>query len=45
MTSHDWLVGFSAALWPALARHLWQATIVAGLCLVALPAFRNAAAG
>jgi TonB family protein len=44
MINHDWLAGFSAALWPALADHLWQATIVAGLCLLAIPAFRTAGA-
>jgi TonB family protein len=44
MINHDWLAGFSAALWPALADHLWQATIVAGLCLLALPTFRTAGA-
>jgi beta-lactamase regulating signal transducer with metallopeptidase domain len=44
MINHDWLAGFSAALWPGLADHLWQATIVAGLCLLALPAFRTAGA-
>ena len=44
MMGHDKLAEFSAVLWPALADHLWQATIVAGLCLLALPAFRGAAA-
>jgi TonB family protein len=44
MIGHDKLVEFSAVLWPALADHLWQATIVAGLCLLALPAFRGAGA-
>jgi hypothetical protein len=44
MISHEKLVEFSAVLWPALADHLWQATIVAGLCLLALPAFRGAGA-
>ena len=44
MTSPSWLVEFSAAAWPAIAGHLWQATIVTGLCLLALPAFRNAGA-
>ncbi len=44
MISHDQLAEFSAFLWPALANHLWQATIVAGLCLLALPAFRGAGA-
>jgi hypothetical protein len=44
MISHDKLAEFSAVLWPALADHLWQATIVAGLCLLALPAFSGAAA-
>jgi TonB family protein len=44
MISHEKLVEFSAVLWPALADHLWQATIVVGLCLLALPAFRGAGA-
>jgi beta-lactamase regulating signal transducer with metallopeptidase domain len=44
MISHDNLAEFSAVLWPALAGHLWQATIVAGLCLLVLPAFRGAGA-
>ena len=44
MISHETLAQFSAVLWPALAEHLWQATIVAGLCLLALPAFRGAGA-
>jgi TonB family protein len=44
MINHSWLAEFSIAVWPALAQHLWQATIVAGLCLMALPAFRNAGA-
>src|SRR5512139_4208558 len=44
MISHKELVEFSAVLWPALANHLWQATIVAGICLLALPAFRSAGA-
>ena len=44
MISHETLAQFSAVLWPALAEHLWQATIVAGLCLLALPAFRGVGA-
>ena len=44
MISLDALAEFSTVLWPALAGHLWQATIVAGLCLLALPAFRGAGA-
>ncbi len=44
MTNHDWLIRFSTALWPALSDHLWQASIVAALCLLALPAFRTAEA-
>ncbi len=44
MISHDKLAEFSAFLWPALANHLWQATIVAGLCLLVLPVFRSAGA-
>jgi TonB family protein len=44
MIGPDKLAEFSAVLWPALAEHLWQATIIAGLCFLALPAFRGAAA-
>ncbi len=44
MTGHETLAEYSALLWPAMASHLWQATIVAGLCLLALPAFRSAGA-
>jgi beta-lactamase regulating signal transducer with metallopeptidase domain len=44
MIGHDKLAEFSAILWPALISHLWQASIVAGLCLLALPAFRGAGA-
>jgi TonB family protein len=42
MISHDSLAGFSALLWPALANHLWQASIAAAFCLIASPAFRSA---
>jgi TonB family protein len=44
MISHETLAEFSAVLWPALADHLWQVTIVAGICLLTLPAFRGAGA-
>jgi TonB family protein len=44
MINHDTLAEFSTFLWPALAGHLWQATIVAGLCLLSLPAFLSAGA-
>ena len=44
MISHETLAEFSVVLWPAVADHLWQATIVAGLCLLAMPAFRGAGA-
>jgi beta-lactamase regulating signal transducer with metallopeptidase domain len=42
MIGHEMLVEFSAVVWPALVDHLWQATMVAGLCLLAIPAFRGA---
>ncbi|HTY64359.1 MAG TPA: M56 family metallopeptidase [Acidobacteriota bacterium] len=44
MTGHEKLAEFSAFLWPAMADHLWQATIVAGLCLLVLPTLRGAKA-
>jgi TonB family protein len=44
MISHEMLAKFSAVFWPALVRHLWQATLVTGVCLLALPAFRSAGA-
>ncbi len=44
MTSHDMLAEFSVVFWPALIRHLWQGTLVTGICLLALPAFRSAGA-
>ena len=44
MMSHDRLAEFSALLWPILADHLWQATIVTGLCLLVMPVFRSAGA-
>ncbi|MEJ2245040.1 MAG: hypothetical protein P8Y80_02970, partial [Acidobacteriota bacterium] len=37
-----WLEEFSIALWPALADHILQATLITVLCFLALPFFRRA---
>jgi beta-lactamase regulating signal transducer with metallopeptidase domain len=44
MPNHSWLAEFSFAVWPALADHLWQATLVVAMCFLALPAFRRSGA-
>jgi beta-lactamase regulating signal transducer with metallopeptidase domain len=41
---HKWLEEFSAVLWPALADHVLQATLITIICFLALPLFRRARA-
>lgn len=41
---HNWLEEVSAALWPALADHILQATLIAAICFLVLPLFRRAGA-
>lgn len=44
MIHSGWMADFSIVFWPALAKHLWQSTIFAGLCFLVSPAFRNCGA-
>jgi GWxTD domain-containing protein len=41
MTIHDWLAAFSISFWPAVARHLWQATLFAVLAYFAAVLLRR----
>src|SRR6185369_7930006 len=42
MKAHEWLAGWSAWVWPLFGNHLWQATLVLLIALVASSLLRNA---
>jgi beta-lactamase regulating signal transducer with metallopeptidase domain len=44
MMHSGWLAEFSVAAWPVIAEHLWQSTILAGLCFLVSPAFSKSGA-
>ena len=41
---HKWLEEFAVVLWPALADHVLQATLITIICFLALPLFHRAGA-
>jgi TonB family protein len=42
MKAHEWLAGWSAWVWPLLGNHLWQATLVLMIALIAASFLKNA---
>src|SRR5436190_17313916 len=42
MTVHQWLAKWSSWIWPVLANHLWQSTLLALIAISALAFLRKA---
>src|SRR5215510_5525007 len=45
MSLHQWLANWSGWVWPWLANHLWQATIISGIAFLAVSLLLRRAPG